>query len=70
MNIVKELRKKANIQQKELAIAIGVSRLWMGHADEKLILRIYDHVGENRTKKSIEQVENMLLGVKSDKQKK
>ena len=26
MNIVKELRKKANIQQKELAIEIGVSR--------------------------------------------
>ena len=26
MNIVKELRKKANIQQKELAISIGVSR--------------------------------------------
>lgn len=26
MNIVKELRKKAGIQQKELAIAIGVSR--------------------------------------------
>ena len=26
MNIVKELRKKANIQQKELAISVGVSR--------------------------------------------
>ena len=26
MNIVKELRKKAGIQQKELALAIGVSR--------------------------------------------
>lgn len=26
MNIVKELRKKKNVQQKELAIAIGVSR--------------------------------------------
>ena len=26
MNIVKELRKKAGIQQKELAIIIGVSR--------------------------------------------
>lgn len=33
---------------------------WMGHADEKMILRIYDHVSSERTRKSASQVENLL----------
>lgn len=33
---------------------------WMGHADEKMILRIYDHIGEERTARSIKQIEKMV----------
>ena len=33
---------------------------WMGHADEKMILRIYDHLSPGRAQKSKNQVEKML----------
>ena len=34
---------------------------WMGHADEKMILRIYDHVTAERTQKSVELLEKSLF---------
>lgn len=33
---------------------------WMGHADEKMILKIYDHPGTKRAADSVKKVENML----------
>lgn len=33
---------------------------WLGHADEKMILRVYDHVHSTRTSASIQQVESLL----------
>lgn len=33
---------------------------WLGHADEKMILRVYDHVHDSRTSASIKQVEKLL----------
>ena len=33
---------------------------WLGHADEKMILRVYDHVHSTRTSASIRQVESLL----------
>ena len=30
---------------------------WMGHSDEKMILKIYDHVSERRTAESVKKVE-------------
>lgn len=33
---------------------------WMGHADEKMILRIYDHVTDNRAEKTVEKLEKSL----------
>lgn len=65
-----DLRHTFCTMLRDAGVDMKQAMLWMGHADENMILRIYDHVGENRTKKSIEQVENMLLGVKSNKQKK
>lgn len=38
---------------------------WMGHEDEKMILRVYDHITEKRRKKSIDQVENLLSRVQN-----
>lgn len=33
---------------------------WMGHADEKMVLRIYDHVTERRTAESIQKVKKII----------
>lgn len=33
---------------------------WMGHADEKMVLRIYDHPGGRRSTDSVKKVENLL----------
>ena len=33
---------------------------WMGHADEKMILKIYDHPGTKRAADSVPKVENLL----------
>lgn len=41
---------------------------WMGHADEKMILKIYDHISPERTKKSADQVEKMLIGSQNGSQ--
>ena len=38
---------------------------WMGHADEKMILRIYDHLSPGRAQKSKNQVEKMLSSCQS-----
>ena len=34
---------------------------WMGHADEKMILRIYDHITEQRIQNSTKNLNQMLL---------
>lgn len=39
---------------------------WVGHADEKMINRIYDHVSEYRKEKATQDVENMLTAKKSE----
>ena len=44
----------------DAGVDIKQAMIWMGHADEGMILHIYDHVRENRTQKSISQVEKML----------
>ena len=41
---------------------------WLGHADEKMILHIYDHLSEERAKNSVDQVEKMLLNSQTDSQ--
>jgi len=39
--------------------------LWMGHADEKMIIRIYDHITERRISNAIQNVEKTIKGVKT-----
>ncbi|MBP5727062.1 MAG: site-specific integrase [Clostridia bacterium] len=39
---------------------------WLGHADEKMILRVYDHVHQSRTSASIKQVEKLLSSRKTN----
>lgn len=54
---------------RDAGVDMKQAMLWMGHADEKMILRIYDHVGEKRTRDSINQVEKMLIGMQNGMQK-
>ena len=119
LNIIKELRKKKGIQQKELALVIGVAqptvsewesgkkdqrkqkeagtlqawidfdivpytlrhafcafcrdsgvemntcRRWMGHADAKMILKVYDSVSHDREQSEREKVEKKLIRVRN-----
>jgi integrase len=53
---------------RDAGVNMKQAMIWMGHADEKMILRIYDHVGEKRTRDSINQVENMLNGMQNGMQ--
>lgn len=48
---------------RDCGVDIKLAILWMGHADEKMILKIYDHVTDKRTKAAIQSVENSLKGV-------
>lgn len=47
-----------------MCVTAGVSLTqcmqWLGHADEKMILRVYDHVNKDRTNKSIQLLEKEL----------
>ena len=49
-------------------VSIKQAMLWMGHADEKMILHIYDHVGEKRTRNSVKKVEKMLFRMQNGMQ--
>lgn len=42
--------------------------VWLGHADEKMILRVYDHIGSQRTQSSIDLVEKNLSKVQNEVQ--
>lgn len=48
---------------RDAGVDMKQAMIWMGHADEKMILRVYDHVGEKRTRNSVAQVEKMLNGM-------
>lgn len=48
----------------DAGIPLKQAMAWLGHADEKMIMRVYDHVHAERTRVSVEQVENLLAGRK------
>ena len=56
-----DLRHTFCTMLRDAGVDIKQAMIWMGHADEKMILRVYDHVTDQRTKNSIGQVEKMLV---------
>lgn len=44
----------------DAGVNLKQAMIWLGHADEKMILRVYDHVRESRTRASISQMEKLL----------
>ena len=63
-----DLRHTYCTMLRDAGVDMKQAMIWMGHADEKMILRIYDHVGEKRTQNSVKQVEKMLNGMQNGMQ--
>lgn len=55
-----DLRHTYCTMLRDAGVDIKQAMLWMGHSDEKMILRIYDHVREERTKKAAQQLDSYL----------
>lgn len=65
-----DLRHTYCTMLRDAGVDMHQAMIWMGHADEKMILRVYDHVGEERTKKSVKLLEKTLNGMQNGMQKK
>lgn len=63
-----DLRHSYCTMLRDAGVDMKQAMAWMGHADEKMILRIYDHLSEDRARKSTEKVENLLIGSQNGSQ--
>ena len=61
-----DLRHTYTTMLMDAGVSITQAMSWLGHADEKMILKIYDHVRASRTAASVAQVENHLAGGSAD----
>lgn len=52
-----DLRHSFCTMLRDAGVDLKIAIEWMGHADEKMILKIYDHVTPEREKKAVEFVE-------------
>ena len=50
---------------RDAGVDINTCRRWMGHADAKMILKVYDAVSEDRSQNERQKVENRLFGVQN-----
>lgn len=48
---------------RDTGVEINTCRRWMGHADAKMILKVYDAVSEDRSEQERKKVKNRLIGV-------
>lgn len=65
-----DLRHTYCTMLRDAGVDMKQAMLWMGHADEKMILHIYDHVSEKRTQTSVNQLEKSILKVQNEVQNK
>lgn len=56
-----DLRHTYCTMLRDAGVDMHQAMLWMGHADEKMILHVYDHVTDSRTQTSIKKLDKMLL---------
>lgn len=57
-----DLRHTYCTMLRDAGIDMHQAMIWLGHADEKMILHVYDHVTDKRTKQSIETLKNAFKG--------
>lgn len=55
-----DLRHTYCTMLRDAGVDLKTAMKWLGHADEKMILRIYDHAGDARAAAAINQVEAMI----------
>ena len=53
---------------RDAGVELKQAIIWMGHADEKMILKIYDHAGAKRYQDSLQKVEKFLNGRQNGRQ--
>ena len=54
-----DLRHSYCVMLRDAGVDLKLAIQWMGHADEKMILRIYDHVSELRIQSAIKSVNSL-----------
>ena len=59
------LRKSFCVMCRDAGVELNTCRKWMGHADSKMILQVYDSVSEDRSDQERKKVENRLFGVQN-----
>lgn len=57
-----DLRHSYATTLRDAGVDIKLAIAWMGHADEKMILRIYDHPSERRVKSAIQSLNSVVKG--------
>lgn len=60
-----DLRHSFCVMCRDAGVEINTCRRWMGHADAKMILKVYDSVSEDRSAEERLKVENRLIGVQN-----
>jgi integrase len=57
-----DLRHSFCVMCRDAGVEINTCRKWMGHADSKMILKVYDSVSEDRSASERQKVEKVLFG--------
>ena len=60
-----DLRHSFCVMCRDAGVEINTCRRWMGHADAKMILKVYDSVSEDRSIEERKKIENRLFGVQN-----
>ena len=55
-----DLRHSFCVMLRDAGVDLKLAIKWMGHADEKMILQIYDHVSELRVRSAIRSINDMV----------
>ena len=64
-----DLRHSFCVMCRDSGVELNTCRKWMGHADAKMILKVYDSVSEDRSIQERKKVETRLFGVQNGVQK-
>ena len=57
-----DLRHSYCTMLRDSGVEMKLAMRWMGHSDEKMILRVYDHITESRVEQAISGVEAKIKG--------
>lgn len=55
-----DLRHSYCTMLRDAGVDLKLAMQWMGHADEKMILKVYDHVTSYRVSQAVANVEKLL----------